>query len=117
MTLPDLGSYGCGILFTEDGYASEAKAAFGSMAADLDLEVIWWREVPKNNACLGQLAADIEPLILQVFVADKKEGEDGKEFEECVCSHLHVFTQYNFPRGFPSTPSLSPAQDVHPPPV
>ena len=68
LDLPAPGSYATGILFLDkdDTLREDSKTRFEAAAKDLDLEVMGWRMVPGNVSCLGQMASDSEPYMLQV---------------------------------------------------
>ena len=85
ITLPAPGSYATGIIFLGPDYVEDAKKNFESLANDLEVKVTWWRDVPRNNTCLGAMAAQTEPAMWQVFV-EAKNGDSlkGKEFETRV---------------------------------
>lgn len=72
--LPPHGQYATGILFL-DSQSQEnqesAKKIFSQIANQLDIEILLWRQVPKDSSCLGKVALDSEPHILQVFVVPK----------------------------------------------
>ena len=72
--LPPPGQYASGIMFL-DSKSSEnrekVKEIFSKLAGDLNIEVLHWREVPKDASCLGQVAVESEPYILQVFLTEK----------------------------------------------
>ncbi len=66
MKLPAPGHYGTGLIFVGKTNASEARHKFEALAKENGLKVVWWRDVPKNNYCLGEVAANTEPCIMQV---------------------------------------------------
>lgn len=79
--LPPLGQYATGILFL-DAHSSESRQsvvdAFTQLAAQLGVHVLLWRQVPKDSSCLGQVALESEPHILQVFLVDQEpQIDDG----------------------------------------
>lgn len=72
--LPQLGQYATGILFLDSRShenRDSVKRIFTQMANELDIDVLLWRNVPKSSSCLGQVALESEPHILQVFVVPK----------------------------------------------
>jgi glutamate synthase (NADPH/NADH) len=73
--LPPLGQYATGIMFLDsksEDSRRQVMETFTSIAASLDIEVIAWRQVPCDNSCLGQVAIQTEPYIVQVFVVPKE---------------------------------------------
>jgi glutamate synthase (NADPH/NADH) large chain len=67
--LPNLGSYGAGLVFLEgEAERFSFESRFAALAAEEGLSVAGWREVPTNPDVLGDLARDAMPYILQVFV-------------------------------------------------
>lgn len=85
--LPPFGSYATGILFLDpesEEQRNHAKQMFTKIANDIDIDVIAWRQVPKNSSCLGRVAIDSEPHIVQVFVRPIKMG--GTSQSNCSLS-------------------------------
>ena len=74
--LPEIGSYGAGLVFLEAKTAKTERAAFEKLAAEEKLAVIGWRTPPTNPEVLGDQAKAAMPQIEQVFVAssDKASG-------------------------------------------
>ncbi|KAG0138960.1 hypothetical protein CROQUDRAFT_667096 [Cronartium quercuum f. sp. fusiforme G11] len=69
--LPSPGHYAVGNVFFKpdapEALASEKKT-FEGIADSLNLRVLGWREVPRDNSILGPAALSREPLVLQPFV-------------------------------------------------
>ena len=65
--------YGVGaIMLGKDIHkAATAKAAFTAEMAAQGLEVVAWRDVPTNSACLGPIALKSQPDFVQVFINSK----------------------------------------------
>ena len=76
MELPPAGSYATGILFLDqnDTVRDESKNLFEATASELDLKVLAWRDIPKNPKCLGSVAQNSEPFLVQVFVKGADSG-------------------------------------------
>ncbi|MGY0062630.1 glutamate synthase large subunit [Streptomyces sp. LZ34] len=70
--LPEAGSYAVGIAFLPDGEADGAAAAehIERIAAEEDLTVLGWREVPVAPELLGNGARATMPAFSQLFVTD-----------------------------------------------
>ena len=67
MELPPLGQYATGLFFLDQREAerAESQKKFEAAADELELKVICWRSVPRDNNTLGQSALRSEPEILQ----------------------------------------------------
>lgn len=82
-TIPPLGQYAVGNVFLKPRSAetqAEHRATFEKIADSLDLKVLGWREVPRDNTILGPAALSREPLVIQPMVVLKTES--GKAFDE-----------------------------------
>nr|WP_035850331.1 glutamate synthase large subunit [Kitasatospora azatica] len=79
--LPEAGSYAVGIAFLPDEDAADAAAVaqVEAIAADEDVTVLGWREVPVAPDLLGATARSVMPRFRQVFLA--AEGKAGIELE------------------------------------
>uniref|UniRef100_A0A0C9Q6L0 glutamate synthase (ferredoxin) n=1 Tax=Fopius arisanus TaxID=64838 RepID=A0A0C9Q6L0_9HYME len=73
--LPEFGKYATGILFLDKRTHEQTEAAFEKLAAECNLKVICWRDVPTDNSHIGQVARKCEPYMRQVFVTGDEEGE------------------------------------------
>ncbi|KAH9945975.1 NADPH-dependent glutamate synthase [Epithele typhae] len=67
--LPAAGEYAVG---------NQQQALFAKIAADLNLRVLGWREVPTDGTILGPAAASKEPAIFQPFVVLHASYGDGR---------------------------------------
>ncbi|MCF8528424.1 MAG: glutamate synthase large subunit [Aquiluna sp.] len=74
--LPERGSYGAGLVFFEAEHIARDKALFEKLAAEENLTVLGWREVPVRPEVLGDLAKAAMPVIHQVFVGSRDEAKD-----------------------------------------
>ena len=70
VSLPPAGAYATGIGFLPRDPEAESTARTGveKIAASEGLQVLGWRDVPIDNAMIGQQAAEAEPSFRQVFV-------------------------------------------------
>ncbi|MEU7240937.1 glutamate synthase large subunit [Streptomyces sparsogenes] len=68
--LPEAGSYAVGIAFLPDGEAEGAAGHIERLAAEEDLTVLGWREVPVAPELLGNGARATMPVFRQLFVTD-----------------------------------------------
>ncbi|EGG05651.1 uncharacterized protein MELLADRAFT_48761 [Melampsora larici-populina 98AG31] len=91
-SLPPPGQYAVGnVFFKPDAPETSAdqKSTFERIAESLNLRVIGWREVPRDNSILGPAALSREPLVLQPFVVlanlangQESTSEDSSNFDE-----------------------------------
>ncbi|MEU9580013.1 glutamate synthase large subunit [Streptomyces chilikensis] len=68
--LPEAGRYAVGIAFLPQDGADEAVARIDAIAAEENLTVLGWREVPVAPGLLGATARSTMPAFRQVFVTD-----------------------------------------------
>lgn len=80
LELPAAGRYAVGNAFlpTSEGERDAIKRAVETIAAEQDLTVLGWREVPVRPAELGTLARDAMPVIEQLYVASTRTDEHGE---------------------------------------
>ncbi|GET65813.1 glutamate synthase [Rhizophagus irregularis DAOM 181602=DAOM 197198] len=66
--LPPQGQYAVGNVFLNPNLPlwKIVKKLFEQIAKSLNLKVLGWREVPKDNSILGPAAKSREPMILQL---------------------------------------------------
>ena len=69
--LPEPKEYGVGMLFLPKRKNQEefCKTTFEKAINDQKLRVLGWRKVPVNSSKLGKIAAEKEPIIMQVFIS------------------------------------------------
>ncbi len=82
-TLPPLGEYGVGMVFTSPDAEEAAKAerTFNGIAEAQGYTVLGWRDLPTDNSPLGETAKASEPRMRQVFIARKPGCKDILQFE------------------------------------
>jgi glutamate synthase (NADPH/NADH) large chain len=82
-TLPAPGDYAVGVLFMprEESWRGEIKDVFAEEIAREGMRLIGWRDVPNDNACLGQSVKPTEPFHQQVFIGKGDRKLDADEFE------------------------------------
>jgi len=73
--LPEPGCYAAGMVFLPAD--SGAVADVERIAAEENLTVLGWRDVPYNPAHCGQAALAAAPRLVQIFVAAVAGGESG----------------------------------------
>jgi glutamate synthase (NADPH/NADH) large chain len=80
LSLPTPGEFGVGLVFesTDIGERSSDREKFAAIAAQENLSVLQWRDVPTNPDVLGDLAKAAMPFISQVFV---KSTAGAKELD------------------------------------
>ncbi|MGJ4843771.1 glutamate synthase large subunit [Leifsonia sp. Le1] len=79
--LPSAGRYAVGNVFlpVDEAERAEAKAAIEAIAAEQDLTVLGWREVPVAAGEIGTLARNAMPFIEQLYVSSTRTGDDGEQ--------------------------------------
>ncbi|CAG8497102.1 530_t:CDS:2 [Paraglomus occultum] len=82
--LPPHGQYAVGNIFfkPEASVMEESKQIFERIANQLNLKILGWREVPRDNSILGPAAKSLEPVILQPFITLKNYTSDSIDFDE-----------------------------------
>ncbi|KOX21861.1 MULTISPECIES: glutamate synthase large subunit [unclassified Streptomyces] len=68
--LPEAGAYAVGIAFLPEDGIDATVAKIEAIAAEEDLDVLGWREVPVAPELLGASARSTMPVFRQLFVAD-----------------------------------------------
>ena len=83
VTLPEPGRYGVGMVFASPDPAVRAagQAIFERIAAEEGQPVIGWRDIPTDNASLGDTAKASEPFMRQAFLARGDNAADDQAFE------------------------------------
>ncbi len=77
--LPEPGSYAVGLLFI-DSERQWVTESITRLAGEEGLTVLGWRDVPFAPSAVGAAARDVQPELVQVFVAGAR-GESGLELE------------------------------------
>jgi len=80
--LPALGFYAVGNVFLSKTATEAQQSTFESIASDLGLRVLGWRDVPTDNSILGPSSKANEPKIRQPFVVLKTNYGAGERSEE-----------------------------------
>ncbi|OJX76906.1 glutamate synthase large subunit [Leifsonia sp. 71-9] len=91
--LPAAGRYAVGNAFlpTAEGERAAVKAAVETIAAEQDLTVLGWREVPVRPDELGTLARDAMPVIEQLYVSSTRTDENGAPLAGIALDRLTFF--------------------------
>src|SRR3954447_7296664 len=82
--LPERGRYACGMVFLprEDGPRSELEQLIEQSIARHGQTLLGWRDVPVDENVPGPSAAEVRPVIRQVFVGSSlPEDSDELAFE------------------------------------
>ena len=81
--LPTKGEYAIGIAFLPQD--ADAQWHIGEridqIAAEENLRVLGWRDVPTDDSMIGQAARDVMPVFRQVAVAGTEDGVGGLDLE------------------------------------
>jgi glutamate synthase (ferredoxin) len=86
ITLPEAGQYAVGmVLLPHDPEAVRlCKETFERIARASDMEVLGWRDLPRDNSPIGPSARAGEPLMQQVFLARPEGMADSQAFERAL---------------------------------
>jgi glutamate synthase (NADPH/NADH) large chain len=81
--LPAVGAYAVGMVFLprQDEARAQCIAALEEATAAEGQTVLGWREVPRDNSCLGESVKPDEPVIRQIFIGRGAETADQDAFE------------------------------------
>jgi glutamate synthase (NADPH) large chain len=81
--LPESGSYGCGLVFLprDENDRLACQDIFSDVAKAEGYTVIGWRDVPVDEAIIGNTARETQPAIRQVFITSQRKPEDQLAFE------------------------------------
>src|SRR3954468_6914781 len=81
--LPEPGEYAIGALFMprETAWRNVIKSIVADQIRDEGLMLLGWRDVPTDNASLGETVKPTEPTHMQVFIGRNGTAKDADEFE------------------------------------
>ncbi len=81
--LPEPNEYAVGMMFLPNASAERehCEKTFERIAAEHDLRVLGWRDVPTNNWNLGESTKKAQPFIRQVFIGKTHKITDTAHFE------------------------------------
>jgi len=81
--LPGPKNYGVGMVFlpTDAGLRADFENRFEAIIAAEGQTVLGWRDVPTNDAEIGQKAKDSQPVIRQVFIERNPQIKEDLAFE------------------------------------
>ncbi|HXZ43966.1 MAG TPA: glutamate synthase subunit alpha, partial [archaeon] len=83
IALPELRWYGAGLVFlpTDPVQAARCQIILEQIVRDEGQIVLGWRNVPTNDAPIGQSARAVEPVIKQIFIGRNADLADDRAFE------------------------------------
>jgi glutamate synthase (ferredoxin) len=97
ITLPEVGHYGVGMIFSSPDPEKRQKARqlFEQIVAEEGQKVLGWRDIPTNNSSLGNTAKSSEPFMHQVFIERNPDLKDDLAFERKLYiirkrTHFHI---------------------------
>ncbi|MPW26693.1 glutamate synthase large subunit [Alkalibaculum sp. M08DMB] len=81
--LPDLGSYGVGMIFAHkyDDFRKVQREAFEKIVAEEGQKILGWREVPIDKSAIGSTAEAAMPRFIQVFIEKDQAVTTDMDFE------------------------------------
>ncbi|MEM6451139.1 MAG: glutamate synthase large subunit [Cyanobacteria bacterium P01_D01_bin.105] len=70
VSLPEAGQYGVAMIYASPDQETrlEGRQTFEKVVAEAGLNVLGWRDVPTDNASLGETAQASEPFMQQAFI-------------------------------------------------
>src|SRR5438093_1932142 len=89
ISLPEVGSYGVGMLFLprNEAICAAAERRIETAVTDLGCRVLGWRGVPVDDSHIGTAARDARPAIRQLFIAPgglDRDVTDASAFERTL---------------------------------
>lgn len=102
ITLPAAGTYAVGTAFVpgDEGQVAKTRARIEEIAAEEDLVVLGWRDVPVNPDILGTMALSVMPTFTQLFVQAPGAALNGMDLERqafCLRKRAERETDVYFP--------------------
>lgn len=84
--LPAVGCYGAGLVFLPRDVKerNSCQKIFHKIIAEEGQKPLGWRDVPVNNAVIGETAKSTEPFIAQIFIEKNEKIKSGMEFERIL---------------------------------
>ncbi len=83
ISLPDVGSYGVGMIYAAPDRAqrSASRRIFETIVTEEGQRVLGWRDVPTDHSSLGNTAKASEPFMQQVLIGRSPDLTDDLAFE------------------------------------
>ncbi|PTM55033.1 glutamate synthase (NADH) large subunit [Phreatobacter oligotrophus] len=109
-SLPEPGHYAVGFIFFPRDPAGQAivREAIEKVVADEGQVLLGWRDVPTDNASLGESVKPTEPLHKQIFVARGPGVESEEEFERRLFVLRKVISNLVYDLNDPRTKGYYP---------
>jgi glutamate synthase domain-containing protein 2/glutamate synthase domain-containing protein 1/glutamate synthase domain-containing protein 3 len=81
--LPEYGKYGSGIIFLPRERKDRVfcEGLFEKYVKSMKMELLGWRDVPVDDSIIGKSAKETEPVIKQIFIADKDDELSQDDLE------------------------------------
>lgn len=81
--LPELGSYGVGMLFLprNDDTRAFCEQTIAQIVEAEGQTILGWRDVPVDNSVLGESVLPVEPVMRQVFIGKGDNSANQDQFE------------------------------------
>ncbi len=112
--LPKVGEYGVGMVFLPQAEALRAtvEEAIEELVIVEGQQILGWRDVPRDNSCLGESVKPGEPMIRQLFIGRGAGCADTNAFESKLFIirkqiRLHVLDALNEEDADFHVPSMS----------
>ncbi len=110
ITLPEPGQYGVGMIYASPDPAvrEQGRRIFEQIVAAEGQKVLGWRDVPTDNASLGNTAKASEPFMQQVFIQRSADLVDDLDFERKLfvirkLSHNEIRLRQQQPYWYPAS--------------
>ncbi len=109
-SLPEPGHYAVGFIFFPRDPAGQTivREAIEKVVADEGQVLLGWRDVPTDNASLGESVKPTEPLHKQIFVARGPGVESEEEFERRLFVLRKVISNLVYDLNDPRTKGYYP---------
>ena len=81
--LPDIGSYGVGMIFAHRyvDFRNKQMATLEKIVQEEGQKILGWRDVPIDQTTIGQSAKAVMPRFIQVFIEKDAGISDNMDFE------------------------------------
>ncbi|WP_216215785.1 glutamate synthase large subunit [Amycolatopsis aidingensis] len=91
--LPDAGGYAVGTAFlpVDEADRDRAMSTIERIAAEEDLRILGWRQLPVDTEHVGPTAASTMPHFAQVFLAPRREEAPGAEADPALALERAAF--------------------------
>ncbi|MEM1290752.1 MAG: glutamate synthase large subunit [Cyanobacteria bacterium P01_H01_bin.162] len=98
--LPEPGQYGVGMMYAspDPTVRQQSRQIFEEIVTASGQSILGWRDVPTNNATLGETAQASEPFMEQVFIGRSPDLADELAFERklyVIRKQSHMATRHS----------------------